>query len=243
MKFRVVWDQPEPCPYLPGQTARLPLCVPSRKLSPAELDARLEAGDRRTGRMLYGTFCPSCTACEPLRVPVAQFAPSDSQRRVVRRNSSVVSVEMGPVTVDEERLRIFNRHKLERDLSTTGEPMTAMAYHQWFSDTCCDTREVRYRIDEKLVAVSILDVGATAASSVYHYFDPDHAHRSLGVYSVLAEIELCRQIGLSWYYLGYYVRDCSHLAYKASYWPHERRVGGVWTRFERRAPAESAVSS
>jgi arginyl-tRNA--protein-N-Asp/Glu arginylyltransferase len=35
-------------------------------------------------------------------------------------------------------------------------------------------------------------------------------------------------MGLEWYYLGFYVRDCSHLAYKAGYLPHERRIGGVW---------------
>ena len=29
------------------------------------------------------------------------------------------------------------------------------------------------------------------------------------------------------------MRDCGSLAYKASYWPHQRRVGGEWTEFER----------
>jgi len=235
MNFRVVWDQPEPCPYLPGQTARQPLRLPYRALQHAEFDAQLDSGDRRSGPLLYTTQCPSCSACEPLRVPVARFEASESQRRVIRRNVDVVQVEMGPLAVDQERLTIFNRHKFERGLSTTGEPMTATAYRQWFIDTCADTREIRYRVGGRLVAVSIIDFGATSASSVYHYFDPDHAQRSLGVYSVLVEIELCRELGLEWYYLGYYVRDCSHLAYKATYWPHERRIGGVWTSFDRPA--------
>jgi leucyl-tRNA---protein transferase len=233
MQYRVVWDQMETCPYLSEQVARLPLRMPLGAVSPDEFDRLLDGGERRSGRMVYRTQCPACQACEPLRVPVSRFRPTPSQRRVLRRNEADVRVEMGPPAATAERLRLYNRHKLERGLAEGDESLSEVGYRTWLVDSCVDTREVRYFVEKRLVAVSILDFGRTSASSVYHFFDPDESARSLGVYSVLREIELCAQAGIEWYYLGFYVRDCSRLAYKATYWPHQRRVGGVWTEFEK----------
>jgi arginine-tRNA-protein transferase len=108
------------------------------------------------------------------------------------------------------------------------EPTDGEAYRFHLVETCVDTREVQYWLGDALIAVSILDVGRTSASSVYHYFDPDHARRAPGVYSVLKEIAWCREQGIEWYYLGLYVRDCRSLSYKAGYRPHQRRIEGVW---------------
>ncbi|MFN7146694.1 MAG: arginyltransferase [Myxococcota bacterium] len=230
MMFRVVWDQLEECPYRDGHTARLPLRMPPRLLTDEELDRALDAGDRRSGRMLYRTRCPACTACEPLRVPVSRFRPTTSQRRALRKNEDV-RLEVGPPLASADRVALFNRHKFERGLSRSEEPLSAANYRAWLVDSCVDTRELRYLVGDKLVAVSILDVGRTSASAVYHYFDPDEGRRSLGVYSVLREIQWCAEVGLDWYYLGFYVEDCGHLAYKATYLPHQRRVGGEWVEF------------
>lgn len=231
MQYRVVWDQPEPCPYLPERTARLPLRLPLRVVTPEEFDRLLAAGERRSGRLVYRTQCPGCDACHSLRVPVERFVPTRSQERAWKKNEGQLTVEMGPPALTREHLTLYNRHKIERGLARHDEPLSADAYRAWLVQTCTETVEVRYRLDGRLVAVSILDFGRTSASSVYHYFDPDEARRSIGVYSVLKEIEICRRSGIKWYYLGYYVEDCRHLSYKASYWPHERRVDGVWTEF------------
>jgi len=232
MRFRVVWDHPEECPYLPGQVARMPMRVPTDTLAPAEFDGLLAEGDRRNGVMLYRTRCPNCTACEPIRIPVDTFEVNKGQRRVLRRNEDL-RMELGPPLLTEQHLELMNRHKLERGLSTLGVPLDAEQYRSWLVMSCVDTQEVRYFVGERLVAVSILDMGAESCSSVYHYFDPSEAQRSIGVYSVLQEIELCRARGIRWYYLGLYVADCTHLSYKANYYPHQRRIGGVWTTFER----------
>ena len=237
MQFRVVWDQLEACPYLPDQQARMPLRMPIAPMSPEDVDRRLALGERRTGRFVYRTQCPACKACEPLRVPVARFAPTASQRRALRRNADEVRMEVGPPAFSAERLLLYNRHKSERGLSRGDEPLGEASYRGWLVSTCVDTQEIRYLVGERLIGVSILDIGRTSASSVYHYFDPDASRRSLGVYSVLAEIAWCAARGLEWYYLGLYVRDCSHLAYKASYWPNQRRVAGRWREFSAPAPA------
>jgi arginine-tRNA-protein transferase len=230
MQFRILWDHPERCPYRDNQVARLPLRVPLRPLRPADFDQMLAEGDRRTGRMLYRTACPSCTACHPLRVPVQRFEATRSQKRVWKKNEDL-ELRISKPALTRDRLRMYNRHKLERGLSSSGEPLTAESYRAWLMDTCVDTREFQYLFEDKLIGVTIVDLGGRAASSVYHYFDPDYDSRSLGVYSALRELEWCKQQGLDWYYFGFYVQDCSHLRYKANYYPHQRRADGVWTEY------------
>lgn len=240
MQYRLVWDQPEPCPYLPERDARLPLRLPLGPMTPEAFDRLLASGERRSGRLVYHTQCGSCSECQSLRLPVDKFRPTKSQLRVWRRNEGVIRVEMGRPALTREHLALYNRHKLERGLARRDEPMSAESYRSWLVHTCTETAEIRYLLDDRLVGVSIVDFGRRAASSVYHYFDPDESKRSIGVYSVLKEIEICRRSGLAWYYLGYYVQDCRALAYKAQYWPHERRVDGIWTPFD--APAEAPAT-
>ena len=89
--------------------------------------------------------------------------------------------------------------------------------------------EIEYRDQrDKLLAVSICDVSRRSISSVYHFFDPDEGKRSLGVYSVIKEIELCREKKIPYYYLGYWIEGCSTMDYKRQYQPHELLIEGEW---------------
>jgi len=227
LREQLVHDQPEDCPYLEDRTARMPLRWQLRGLSGEELDAALAEGDRRVGRMLYRTACPSCTACEPIRVPVERFRPSRSQRRVWRKNKDV-KVTVGPATFSQEKLDLYNRHKLDRDLSRTEQEMTRRGYEGWFLHSCVQTVEMCFELEGRLAGVSIVDVGARDTSSVYHFFEPDLAQRSIGTFSALVEIAWARSRGGRYHYLGLYVQDCQHLSYKANFAPNERRVDGRW---------------
>lgn len=228
----VVLDEEEPCAYLPGRPARQPLRMPLRRLAPGEFDAHLGDGDRRYGRFLYRQRCAGCCSCEALRVDVLAFRPSRSQRRAKKAGDARLSVELGPVVVDERRVALFNEHELRRGLRRRPEELSAESYERFLVDTCVEGVELRYRAGGELVGVAIADRGHDALSAVYTYYDPALEALSPGTYSVLAEIDLCRAWGLRWLYLGLYVADCPELSYKARYRPHERRVAGAWQRFE-----------
>ncbi len=238
VRFFVVSNDPEPCPYLPDATMQLPLRMPTARLTPDLFDLLLDQGDRRSGPLLYRPSCPSCNACEAIRVHVPTFQPTRSQRRSLRRNTEVTVERVRP-TVSAEHLRLYNRHSRERGLSQREQLATETDYRFFLVETSVDSWELRYLVEGRLIAVSILDFGQRAVSSVYHYFDPDESRRSLGVFSVLREIELCRELGMEWYYLGLYVEACEHLNYKAEYFPHQRRINGVWHHFE--APGAPGV--
>ncbi len=217
----------------------MPLWAQRRRLRLAETDASLARAERRAGVALYHTACPTCQACKGIRVLVDEFAPSRSQRRVLARwEDQPWRVTVGAPTVDDEKLALYNRHKGERNLRGDDDgPMGEDGYEAWLVHSCVETIEMCYYLDDRLVGVGIVDLGAVSASSVYFYFDPspEVARLSPGVFSVLQEIELCRRSGRRWLYLGLWVRDCPQLAYKAQYVPHERLEDGDWRRHDQSA--------
>lgn len=226
----VVYDAQSACPYLPGETSRLPLRLPLAGLGPEELDARLAAGERRSGSFMYAPACPTCQACEPLRIDATEFRLSRSQQRIWKRGEKLFTTEIGEPKVDAAHVALFNRHRNLRGLAHDGCDVDDSDYQQFLVDTCCDTREIAYYLERRLAMVAIIDCGATALSAVYTYFDPDLERYSPGVYSVLKQLELCRLWNKRYLYLGFYIAASEHMSYKARYVPHERRIAGNWRR-------------
>lgn len=153
-----------------------------------------------------------------MRVRVSEFSPSRSQRRVLKRNADV-EVRIGPPQADDEKHRLFSAYLGYQHDGTMSDDRADFEQFLYHSPT--QTLEMTYHAAGRLVAVGIVDVCPTAISSVYFFFDPAESKRSLGVFGGLREIEECHRRGLPYWYLGYFVRDCRSMNYKASYGPHE----------------------
>ncbi|MGN6546672.1 MAG: arginyltransferase [Aureliella sp.] len=232
LELTKVVDQPSICPYLDGRTARMPLEIPSRPVDAGQLDALLAAGYRRSGWFYYRTACPSCQACEPLRVDVPKFVESRSLRRVLKKGDADLKVVIGKPRCDAARLRLFNRHRNERDMSRNDGDATIEDYNAFLVSSWNPSSEISYWLGDRLAAVAVVDVGIEALSAVYCYFDPDLEQLSLGTYSILTQIRIARIRHMRWLYLGMYVAGNRHLRYKARYVPHERLLAGSWRRYE-----------
>ncbi|MBK8258598.1 MAG: arginyltransferase [Polyangiaceae bacterium] len=230
----LVHDGTSDCPYLPGRIARTPMQFPIRELTRAEVDRRLAAGYRRQGVLLYNVECPACSACEPIRLRADTFKPNKTQRRVYRRCSETFEVEIGEPEYSDDRLALYNRHKFERGLARSDLPMTPDGYRSFLVARSCEAFEIRYRRNGVLCGIAVTDRGETSLSAVYTYYDPSYEPMSLGVFSVLTQVELCKQWGLTFMYLGLYIEGSEHMSYKATYMPHERLIGGQWRTFEKR---------
>ncbi|XP_063730986.1 arginyl-tRNA--protein transferase 1 isoform X3 [Eleginops maclovinus] len=84
----------------------------------------------------------------------------------------------------------------------------------------------QYWLDDRIVAVGVIDILPTCVSSVYLYYHPDFASLSLGSYSALREIAFTRQLQkqspkLCYYYLGFYIHSCPKMRYKGQYRPSD----------------------
>ncbi|VEU23306.1 DEKNAAC104441 [Brettanomyces naardenensis] len=74
-----------------------------------------------------------------------------------------------------------------------------------------------YYLNDKLIAIAVLDILPESISSVYFIWDPDFAHLGLGNLSALRELVLTEMLGKKYYYMGYYIDDCKKMRYKAKF--------------------------
>lgn len=215
-----------PCNYLPGREATDEAWL-STGLNPRAYHELMNRGFRRSGHILYRPVCASCRMCVPIRVPTATFAPSKSQRRNLRRNADV-RVYVAPPRLSDEKLGVYRRY-LAGQHQGSPQGTDAESLREFLYSTCVQSIEFEYRDNAGvLLGVSIADLCNESLSSVYHFFDPAHAKRGIGVFSVLKEIEWAGQRGIPQYYLGYWIQGCATMDYKAQYNPHELLVDGQW---------------
>ena len=210
-----------PCPYLPGRLFRSEAYL-AGKLDGGVYENLLAQGFRRSGQIVYRPRCRGCTECRQLRVLADQFKPSRSMRRVQRRNADI-RVEIGDPTPTQEKFDIYLRyldHQHDGSMSREYDSFVGFLY-----DSPMESREFCYFLGERLVGCSIADVCPTGFSSVYMYFDPDFAQRSLGTFSALWEIDYTKRRNLPYYYLGYFVAASKTMLYKSRFRPNEILVG------------------
>ncbi len=220
----VVRLEPHRCAYLPDRTARLALALPPVR-SGRHYEQLLRLGFRRSGVYCYTTDCPGCRACIPLRVPVETFRRSRSQRRVWRRNRDVRVTVRRPCC-DTLRYELFCRHQaaqFDRPMCPTIDDLRETLF-----ESPIETLELDYWLEAHLIGVGIVDLCPDALSSVYFFFDPDHARRSPGTFSALVEIDLAHQWARRWWYAGYWIRDCPTMRYKSAFRPHELLAPEGW---------------
>jgi len=231
----IVYDRLQPCPYLTDRVARMPLRIPARLLQRNELEQRLEIGDRRQGIFLYRTSCPGCRACEPIRIEVSAFEPNRSQRRALARGNERITVEVAEPIADARRVLLYNRHKELRGLSSDRDGIDLEGYREFLVVSCCESFELRYKLDDELVGVALVDRSEEALSAVYCYYDPALERLGIGTFSVLKQVELCKSWNLRYLYLGLYIADSERMKYKARFLPHQRLIDGSWQTFDRKA--------
>jgi arginine-tRNA-protein transferase len=213
-------DVPDACPYLHDQVATFRFG--NGRLAAPRYRELLDAGYRRNGDFVYRPRCRNCQECQVLRVPVAGFQPSREQRRIWRRGAPLFEVHLGAPGVSAEKIALYRAY-LRFQHNDPAMDVDPERYARFMVDSCLGGRtlEAQYRIDGRLAGVGILDRLPDALSSVYFYFDPAIARLSPGTFSVLHEIELARQWGFPYYYLGYFIQACGSMNYKARFRPCE----------------------
>lgn len=77
----------------------------------------------------------------------------------------------------------------------------------------------QYWLDDKLIAVAVLDILPRCVSSVYFFYDPDYRFLTLGTYGSLREVQFVQSLAqsvptLKFYYMGFYIHSCPKMRYK-----------------------------
>jgi len=217
VSVRLTTLQPHACPYLPGREA-IDRAFDTHELPPDIYHEFMNANFRRSGRVIYQPICTGCRACMSLRVPVARFKPSKSQRRCRRHNQDLV-VQIGFPSLTDEKWLLYQRYQLLRHGSAKDDRST---FEEFLFRSPVDSVEFDYRdASGRLLAMGFCDVCPQSLSTVYFVFDPSESRRGLGTFGALREIEYALDTGIGYYYLGFWVKDAPTMAYKAGYRPCE----------------------
>lgn len=224
------------CPYLPGrEEARIVAILD--ELAPESFDLLTAAGFRRNQRYLYRPDCPGCSACVPVRIPVAQFRWSRGFRKVWQRNASLQPIERPPVAT-AEHYALFHRYLTSRHAGGGMAGMSFEDYREMVEEAAPTTMLVEFREpDGTLFGVTLTDRVATGLSGVYKFFAPEAQRRSPGTFIVLWHVVRAGELGLPYVYLGYWIDGCRKMAYKSRFQPLERLEGSRWVPFQPLSPA------
>lgn len=245
-------SDPFPCSYLPGRDAVHEILVPlaachdefeppsarrfpdpslraSHSSDDAFVDSRiyfslLNRNFRRAGRFFYRPHCTACRECRQFRILADDFRPDRSQRRVARLNADL-HVSVGPPRLDHAAQELYQRYINARHPESPDSLPSGI--HETLYDSCVSTLEFRYALADRLIMVALADHSHAPGpdsflSAVYCFFDPDFPRRSLGTFNILTLIAQARARRLHFLYLGYFIRDCRKMNYKARFQPAQR---------------------
>lgn len=229
--LRVLPEQP--CSYFPDRAARSRAFY-AEELSPQQYHELMDAGFRRSGRVVYQPVCSGCRDCVSIRVPVDTFSPSKSQRRCWRKNQDLL-VSAEEAVADDESFELYERYLRDWHGGDNVNGADRQSFEAFLYDSPVKTMQMRYRDRAgRLLAVGLCDwCDGRSLSSVYFFHDPAEHRRGLGTFGAMTEIELAQRLGIAHYYLGYWIANCQTMSYKASFRPYELLHGdGVWRGVE-----------
>ncbi len=186
-----------------------------------ELDLYLEAGWRCMRSAIYTshfmTFAKAghsqIYSTIPTRLNLKDFQFSKSNRKLLKRNSSLFRLEIGQTALFDAKKEAVNAlYAAQFPDKAIDDPHNYLYNLQ--SQLTFDTRELCLYDKNRLVAFSFFDVGQNSMYSKQGIYNPDYQAYSLGYSSMLFEINYALENGFQYYYPGYVVPGNPDFDYK-----------------------------
>ncbi len=206
---------PYPCSYLPGRAARSQVATASHLIDTAVYGELVRMGFRRSGAFTYRPYCDHCRACVPVRVPVAEFQANRTQRKCLREHGELTVIRRH-LAFDAEHYALYLRYQQKRHPGGGMDQDSREQYQHFLLHSNVATDLVEFRDRETLRMVSLVDRLPDGLSSVYTFYEPGVRGTSFGTYSILWQINRCRDLNLPHLYLGYWIAASHKMAYKAT---------------------------
>jgi arginine-tRNA-protein transferase len=222
---------PQPCPYLEGRMERKLFTALLGDHAETLNDALSKQGFRRSQNVLYRPSCADCAACLSARIRVEAFETTRGQRKCIKRNADLKREASSPWAT-EEQYDLFRQYLDTRHAEGGMADMDVFEFAAMVEETPVRSRLVEYTTEvsgeKDVVGVSLTDVLDDGLSMVYSFYKPKESRRSLGTYMILDHVDIARENGLPYVYLGYWVPGSPKMGYKSSFSGLEIYKGGSW---------------
>jgi arginine-tRNA-protein transferase len=228
---RLFQTLPHTCGYFAERTAQNLVIDPSSPQLDQLYELGLQRGYRRAGGHVYIPHCPGCNACVACRIPVDAFVPDRAQRRCLKRNADL-EMRSEAAGFSDERFALYRRYLQWRHPDGGMDDAQAEDFSRFLHTEWSPTRFIELRRDGRLLAVAVTDYCEAGLSAVYTFYEPDEGSRGLGTFAILRQIEVARERGLEYLYLGFWIAGHVKMDYKIRFRPIEILRNGLWQRYQ-----------
>ena len=111
--IKLYLTETESCSYLENKQQRMIVVDPLQSIDKPLASYFSQRGFRRSGNMTYRPNCMFCSQCVSVRIPVEQFTPSRSQKRVLRK-AQHLSYRIEPMKNADQYFDMYYRYQCSR---------------------------------------------------------------------------------------------------------------------------------
>jgi arginine-tRNA-protein transferase len=223
------------CGYLPNKLAQSLIASPQHLIDANIYSGLIQQGFRRSGKFAYRPHCEACQECIPVRIVLADFTPSRSQKRAYKQHQNLTTAII-PIAFHAEHYALYATYQKARHINIEADPKEKSEqdeveqYKSFLCQTNVESVMVEFRECGQLKMVSVIDIVSDGISAVYTFYDSSDPRASFGTYNVLWQIQWAKTLNFPYLYLGYLIKDCQKMAYKQNFNPLEKLIDGEWLK-------------
>lgn len=165
-----------------------------------------------------------------IRLPLQNYQMSKSLRKIWNKNQHFeVRIGKAEITQEKEELYQKHTHRFKGHISPSLEEF----FIDPFEVQMFDTHEISIFDEGKLIAFSFFDKGVQSIASIMGIFDHNYSKHSLGLYTMLCEVQNAISEGKKFYYPGYVLHKRSSFDYKLRLGNYQYYTWKKWVEFEK----------
>lgn len=217
-RINVYREKPKKCPYLANEDMRVK-CFESDEIEQEELDFLLKYNWRHFGPHFFKHDCDYCNSCINVRININKFLISKSQKRLIRKNTDLLAKTFF-TRAKPENIELLNSWQENRTEQRKWKKVF------WYTDLFeksfilndSISRELGlFNPEGKLIAKTFYDITSNSLNMLYSCYDPEYQKRRLGIYLILACLNLVRSSNKKYLYLGHWNHRVLSLQYKKNF--------------------------
>lgn len=185
-------------------------------LSGQELDAYLERGWFRMGQTIFTTnfahVKERMLSTIWLRVKLFEYECDAPHSKLLTRNARFTT-RIQPADITEEKEELYARYRKGLSFAVS-ESLQHVLIGKEPVESSYTTYEVTVCDGGKLIACGFFDLGGNSAEGIISFYNPEYKKYSLGRFLIYSKIQHCKDIGLQYFYPGYFVPGNPYFDYK-----------------------------